>query len=62
VEPHLDRSAVGRLQLFAYDQDFDKPRWSGSPIRRNIVFNPINIVYDIDSDGVQSLSRPLPHD
>ncbi len=47
---------VARLQLFAHDQGFDKPRlvWKTDP-PEDITFNPINVVYDIDGDGVQEV-------
>lgn len=45
-----------RLQLFAYDQGFDRPRmvWETDPPEAQI-FNPLNVVYDIDNDGVQEI-------
>jgi outer membrane protein assembly factor BamB len=44
---------VCRLQLFAYDQGFDKPRvvWQTDP-PEDTIFQPLNIVYDLDGDGV----------
>jgi outer membrane protein assembly factor BamB len=47
---------VCRLQLFAYDQGFDKPRmvWQSDPPEETI-FQPLNVVYDIDGDGVQEI-------
>ena len=44
---------VCRLQLFAYDQGFDKPRqvWQTEP-PEDTIFSPLNIIYDIDGDGV----------
>jgi hypothetical protein len=44
--------AVCRLQLFAYDRGFDQPRrvWQSAPPEA-VVFNPLNVVYDIDGDG-----------
>src|SRR5205823_10398221 len=44
---------VCRLQLFAYDRGFDKPRmvWQTDPPEETI-FSPLDIVYDIDGDGV----------
>lgn len=43
---------VCRLQLFAYDQGSENPRqvWQSDPPEANI-FNPLNIIYDIDGDG-----------
>ena len=45
--------AVCRLQLFAYDRGFDQPRcvWQSAPPEA-VVFNPLNVVFDIDGDGV----------
>ncbi|MBM4089165.1 MAG: hypothetical protein FJ276_07020 [Planctomycetes bacterium] len=42
-----------RLELFAYDQGFDQPRrvWATDPPEA-VIFNPLNIVCDIDGDGV----------
>ncbi|GMU20818.1 MAG: hypothetical protein AMXMBFR13_09140 [Phycisphaerae bacterium] len=47
---------VCRLQLFAYDQGFDKPRmvWESDP-PEDTIFSPLNIVCDIDDDGVQEI-------
>ncbi len=47
---------VCRLQLFAYDKGFDQPRqvWQTDPPEETI-FQPLNIVYDIDGDGVQEI-------
>jgi len=48
--------AVSRLQLFAYDRGFDQPRcvWQSAPPEA-VVFNPLNVVFDIDGDGVQEI-------
>jgi len=48
--------AVCRLQLFAYDRGFDQPRcvWESAPPEA-VVFNPLNVVFDIDGDGVQEV-------
>src|SRR2546422_391158 len=47
---------VCRLQLFAYDQGFDKPRlaWQSDP-PEDTIFQPLNIVFDLDGDGVQEV-------
>jgi hypothetical protein len=47
---------VCRLQLFAYDEGFDRPRriWETDP-PEGVVFNPLNVVFDIDGDGVQEI-------
>src|SRR3989440_5614467 len=47
---------VCRLQLFAYDQGFDKPRlvWQTDP-PEDTIFQPLNIVYDLDGDGVPEI-------
>ena len=47
---------VCRLQLFAYDQGLDQPRriWETDP-PEGVVFNPLNVVFDIDGDGVQEV-------
>ena len=47
---------VSRLQLFAYDQGFDKPRlvWQTDP-PEDTIFQPLNIVYDLDGDGVPEI-------
>lgn len=47
---------VCRLQLFAYDQGFAQPRriWQTDPPEA-VIFNPLNIVFDIDGDGVQEI-------
>ncbi len=44
---------ICRLQLFAYDQGFDKPRlvWQTDP-PEDAIFQPLDIVYDLDGDGV----------
>ena len=44
---------VCRLQLFAYDQGFDKPRlvWQTDP-PEDTIFSPLDVVYDLDGDGV----------
>ena len=43
---------VCQLQLFAYDQGHDQPRrvWESQP-PEGVVFNPLNVVRDIDADG-----------
>jgi len=43
---------VCRLQLFAYDQGFGKPRlvWQSEPPEATI-FQPLNLIYDLDGDG-----------
>ena len=48
--------SVCRLQLFAYDQGMHQPRqvWETDPPEATI-FNPLNIVCDIDRDGVQEI-------
>lgn len=48
--------AVCRLELFAYDQGLDQPRrvWQSDP-PEGTIFNPLNIVFDIDGDGVQEI-------
>jgi len=48
--------AVCRLQLFAYDRGFDQARcvWESAPPDA-VVFNPLNVVFDIDGDGVQEV-------
>src|SRR5437762_3447424 len=47
---------VCRLQLFAYDQGFDKPRlvWQTDP-PEDTFFQPLNIVFDLDGDGVKEV-------
>ena len=47
---------VCRLQLFAYDQGFDRPRlvWQTDP-PEDTIFQPLNIVDDLDGDGVQEV-------
>ncbi|MHC4176439.1 MAG: FG-GAP repeat domain-containing protein, partial [Planctomycetota bacterium] len=47
---------VCRLQLFAYDRGFDQPRrvWESEPAEGTI-FSPLNVVFDIDGDGVQEI-------
>jgi len=47
---------VCRLQLFAYDGGFDRPRlvWQSDP-PEDTIFLPLNVVYDIDGDGVQEV-------
>ncbi|MGC8639334.1 MAG: FG-GAP repeat domain-containing protein [Isosphaeraceae bacterium] len=47
---------VCRLQLFAYDRGFEHPRlvWESNPPEAT-VFNPLNIVCDVDGDGVQEI-------
>ncbi len=47
---------VCRLQLFAYDQGPDKPRkvWQSEP-PEDTIFNPLDIVNDIDGDGVPEI-------
>lgn len=47
---------VCRLQLFAYDQGFHKPRliWKTDP-PEDTIFQPLNVVYDVDGDGVQEI-------
>ncbi len=47
---------VCRLQLFAYDKGFDRPRriWETDPPEA-VIFNPLNVVFDIDGDGVQEV-------
>ncbi|MGO8745320.1 MAG: FG-GAP-like repeat-containing protein [Thermoguttaceae bacterium] len=48
--------AVCRLQLFAYDRGFDRPRcvWQSDPPEA-VIFNPLNVVFDIDGDGVPEI-------
>ena len=48
--------AVCRLQLFAYDRGFDQPRcvWQSDPPEA-VIFNPLNVVFDIDGDGVPEI-------
>jgi hypothetical protein len=47
---------VCRLQLFAYDQGFATPRlvWESDP-PEDTIFQPLNIVHDIDGDGVPEI-------
>jgi hypothetical protein len=47
---------VCRLQLFAYDQGWDQSRlvWQTDP-PEDTIFNPLNVVNDIDGDGVQEV-------
>jgi len=47
---------VCRLQLFAYDQGFDKPRlvWQSDP-PEDTIFQPLNLVYDLDQDGTSEI-------
>ncbi len=47
---------VCRLQLFAYDEGFDRPRrvWETDP-PEGVIFSPLNVVFDIDGDGVQEI-------
>src|SRR5688572_18778543 len=47
---------VCRLQLFAYDQGHDKPRlvWQTDP-PEDTIFQPLDLVYDLDGDGVQEV-------
>lgn len=47
---------VCRLQLFAYDKGHDQPRrvWETDPPEA-VIFNPLNVVFDIDGDGVQEV-------
>jgi len=47
---------VCRLELFAYDKGFDQPRrvWQTDPPEA-VIFNPLDIVFDIDGDGVQEI-------
>jgi hypothetical protein len=42
--------------LFAYDRGFDQPRrvWESAPPEA-VIFNPLNVVYDIDGDGVPEI-------
>jgi len=44
---------VCRLQLHAYDQGFNKPRlvWETDPPEPTM-FQPLNLIYDLDRDGV----------
>jgi hypothetical protein len=44
---------VCRLQLFAYDGGWDQPRlvWETDP-PEDTIFNPLNVAYDIDGDGI----------
>ncbi len=48
--------AVCRLQMFAYDAGNAQPRlvWETDP-PEGTIFNPLNVVYDIDQDGVQEI-------
>jgi hypothetical protein len=47
---------VCRLQLFAYDRGFDQPRlvWQTDP-PEDTIFQPLNVVFDLDGDGVQEV-------
>jgi hypothetical protein len=47
---------VCRLQLFAYDQGWDQPRmvWQTDP-PEDTIFNPLDVVCDIDGDGTQEI-------
>jgi outer membrane protein assembly factor BamB len=47
---------VCRLQLFAYDEGFDRPRrvWETDP-PEGVIFNPLNVVCDLDGDGVEEI-------
>ena len=47
---------VCRLQLFAYDQGFSRPRlvWQTDP-PESTIFQPLNIIYDLDGDGHQEI-------
>jgi hypothetical protein len=48
--------AVCRLQLFAHDRGFDQPRliWESDPPEAT-VFSPLDVVCDLDGDGVQEV-------
>jgi len=47
---------VARLQCFAYDQGHDKPRLAcQSDPPEGDMFNPLNVVVDIDGDGIQEI-------
>ncbi|HXJ57034.1 MAG TPA: hypothetical protein VNU68_10245, partial [Verrucomicrobiae bacterium] len=47
---------VCRLQLFAYDRGFNRPRlvWQTDP-PEGTIFQPLNLIYDLDGDGVQEI-------
>ncbi|NUQ66191.1 MAG: VCBS repeat-containing protein, partial [Pirellulales bacterium] len=47
---------VCRLQLFAYEKGIDHPRlvWETDP-PEGLIFQPLNVVFDIDGDGVQEI-------
>ncbi|MBI4600536.1 MAG: hypothetical protein HY721_01110 [Planctomycetes bacterium] len=47
---------VCRLRLFAHDEGLERPRlvWETDP-PEDTVFNPLNVVSDIDGDGVQEV-------
>jgi len=47
---------VCRLQLFAYDQGFTKPRlvWQTDPPEATI-FQPLNVISDLDGDGLREI-------
>jgi outer membrane protein assembly factor BamB len=47
---------VCRLQLFAYDQGFDKPRlvWQTDP-PEDTIFQPLDVIADLDGDGAQEI-------
>ena len=47
---------VCRLQLFAYNEGFDKPRlvWQTDP-PEDTIFQPLNVVYDINGDGAPEI-------
>jgi len=53
---------VCHLQLFAYDRGFDQPRrvWQSAPPEA-VVFSPLNVVYDIDGDGVPEICVAAHH-
>ncbi len=50
---------ICHLELFAYDQGWDRPRRVWQSPAEDVVFSPLNVVYDIDGDGVQEICVAL---
>lgn len=48
-----------RLQLFSYEEGYDRPKleWESDPV--DTVMSPLCVVYDIDHDGVQEICVTL---
>ena len=56
LEQHLDGPGRVSIAVVRYDQGFDRPRriWQSDP-PEGTIFSPLNVVYDVDGNGVPEI-------